>query len=146
MSNLTMDPASELMQRIRTEPDPFEPFALSQAIAVGDMLFVSGQAALDEHGAVVGEGDFLVQAEYAFLSLQRVLQAAGSDLRDVVKVTLFMTDISHFGEVVELRKRFFTPPYPADSIVEVSALALPQLQFEIEAIAVRGSGSNKNQF
>lgn len=146
MSHLKMNHASEPMQRVRTESDPFEPFALSQAIAVGDMLFVSGQAALDEQGAVVGEGDFLVQAECAFVSLQRVLQAAGSDLRDVVKVTLFVTDISRFGEVIELRKRFFTPPYPADSIVEVSALALPQLQFEIEAIAVRGAGRNKNSF
>jgi 2-iminobutanoate/2-iminopropanoate deaminase len=131
------------MQRIRTEPDPFEPFALSQGIAVGDWLFISGQAALDEQGAIVGEGDFLAQAECAFGNLQRVLQAAGSDLHDVVKVTIFMTDISRFAEVVELRKRFFSAPYPADSIVEVKALALPQLQFEIEAIAVRGAGRHK---
>lgn len=141
-----MNSVSVPMQRIRTDPDPFEAFALSQAIAVGDWLFVSGQAALNEQGAVVGEGDFLAQAECAFGNLQRVLQAASSDLRDVVKVTIFMTDISRFGEVIELRKRFFTPPYPADSIVEVKALALPQLQFEIEAVAVRGAGRNKNPF
>src|SRR5690606_2117768 len=140
---LTMNAAGEPMQRIRTDPDPFEPFALSQAIAVGDWLFVSGQAALDGQGTVVGEGDFQAQAECAFGNLQKVLKAAGSDLRDVVKVTIFMTDISRFGEVIELRKRFFTAPYPADSIVEVKALALPQLQFEIEAIAVRGAGRTK---
>lgn len=141
-----MSTVSEPMQRVRTEPDPFEPFALSQAIAVGDWLFVSGQAALDEQGGVVGEGDFPAQAECAFGNLQRVLQAAGSDLRDVVKVTIFMTDISRFGEVIELRKRFFSAPYPADSIVEVKALALPELQFEIEAIALRGAGRNKSPF
>src|SRR5690606_10546643 len=106
-------------------------------------LFISGQAALDEQGAIVGEGDFLVQAECAFRNLQRVLQAAGSDLHDVVKVTIFVTDISRFGGVIELRKRFFSAPYPADSIVEVKALALPQLQFEIEAIAVCGAGRTK---
>lgn len=131
------------MQQVRTEPDPFEPFALSQAIAVGDWLFVSGQAALDGLGAVVGVGDFKQQAECAFENLEKVLKAGGSGLQDVVKVTLFLTDISHFPDVIELRRRYFKPPYPADTIVEVKALALPDLMFEIEAIAVRGAGSGK---
>jgi len=128
------------MQRIQTYPDPFESFALSQAIAMGDWIFVSGQAALNRQGEVVGEGNFLVQAETAFENLREVLQAADSGLHDVVKVTIFVTDISYFSEVVELRRRYFSLPYPADSIVEVSALALPQLMFEIEAIAMRGAG------
>ena len=55
----------------------------------------------------------------------------------VLKVTIFMTDISNFPKVVALRKKYFTQPYPADSIVEVSALALPELEFEIEAIATK---------
>lgn len=128
------------MQRIATQPDPFEQFALSQAIAVGDWIFVSGQAALDSRGEVVGEENFQLQAETAFENLQAVLQAAGSDLKEVVKVTIFMTDMCYFPQVVELRQRYFSAPYPADSIVEVKALALPQLLFEIEAIAVRGVG------
>ncbi len=128
------------MKRIATQPDPFEPFALSQAIAVGDWIFVSGQAALSKEGNIVGEGDFQLQAETAFENLKAVLHEANSSLKDVVKVTLFMTDMSYFPQVVELRRRYFTPPYPADSIVEVKALALPQLMFEIEAIAVRGAG------
>lgn len=131
------------MQQVRTEPDPFEPFALSQAIAVGDWLFVSGQAAMDAQGNVVGKGDFKQQAVCAFENLEQVLKAGGSSLLDVVKVTLFLTDISYFPEVIELRRRFFKPPYPADSIVEVKALALPDLMFEIEAIAVRGAGTRK---
>lgn len=129
------------MQRVRTTVDPFEPFAISQAIAVDEWLFVSGQAALDDQGQLIGEGDFQAQAEAAFECLARVLAAADSGLEDVVKVTLFLTDISYFPQVVELRKRFFTEPYPADTIVEVSRLALPGLMFEIEAIAVRGSGA-----
>lgn len=131
------------MQRVRTEPDPFEPFALSQAIAVGDWLFVSGQAALGSQGNVIGEGDFRQKAECAFANLEQVLKAGGSGLEDVVKVTLFLTDMSYFPEVVALRRRFFRPPYLADSIVEVKALALPALMFEIEAIAVRGAGAGK---
>jgi len=135
-------PAALTMQRVRTDMDPFEPFALSQAIALGDWLFVSGQAALDAQGNVIGAGDFVRQAKCAFANLQQVLQA-GASLDDVVKVTLFLTDMGHFPDVVELRRRYFHPPYPADSIVEVKALALPDLMFEIEAIAVRGAGAAK---
>lgn len=138
-----MQPLNAGMQRVCTEPDPFESFALSQAIAVGGWLFVSGQAAMDLQGAVVGQGDFRQQAEYAFANLEQVLKAGGSGLEDVVKVTLFLTDMRHFPEVVALRRRFFRPPYPADSIVEVKALALPGLMFEIEAIAVIGAGAGK---
>lgn len=132
---------SKQMQRVRTLVDPFEPFALSQAITVGDWIFVSGQAAIDDQGQVIGENDFKTQAVAAFERLAEVLVATHSGLEDVVKVTLFLTDISHFSTVVELRKKFFTEPYPADSIIEVSQLAIPGLMFEIEAIAVRGAGS-----
>lgn len=131
------------MQRIKTATDPFEPFALSQAIAVDPWIFVSGQAALDEQGALVGGQDFVAQARAAFGNLQAVLEAAQSSLDDVVKVTLFMTDMGYFPEVIALRREFFKPPYPADSIIEVKALALPELMFEIEAVAVRGTGKNK---
>lgn len=127
------------MQRIQTHPDPFEPFALSQAIAVDDWIFVSGQAALDGNGQIVGGGDFRQQACAAFENLCAVLKAANTGLEDVVKVTIFMTDMRYFPDVVELRKQYFTPPYPADSIVEVKALAMPELMFEIEAIAIRGA-------
>lgn len=133
------------IQRVKTAVDPFEDFALSQAIAMGPWIFVSGQAAIDEAGAVIGCGDFLAQAHAAFCSLRAVLEAAQSSLDDVVKVTIFVTEMSHFAEVVALRRTYFNPPYPADSIVEVRALALPDLLFEIEAIAVRGAGKIKTE-
>jgi reactive intermediate/imine deaminase len=103
---------------------------------VGDLLFISGQAAIDESGAIVGAGDFDAQAEQTFSNLRRVLEAGGSDLEHVVKVTIFLTDMANFPKIVELRGRWFTPPWPADTIVEVSALALPELEIEIEAVAV----------
>ena len=124
------------MEQIRTEPDPYEPFRLSQAMRVGDLLFVSGQAAISPEGELVGIGDFDAQAEQTFRNLERVLQAGGSGLDRVVKVTIFLTDMANFPKIVELRQRWFTPPYPADTIVEVSSLALPGLEIEIEAIAV----------
>ena len=123
---------------IELDPDPYEPFRLSQGFRVGDLLLVSGQAAIDEHGALVGVGDFDAQAEQVFRNLRRVLEAGGSSLDRVVKVTIFLTDMANFPKIVELRGKWFTPPYPADTIVEVTALALPELELEIEAIAVAG--------
>lgn len=126
--------------QIRLDPDPLEPYLLSQGFRVGDLVVVSGQAAIDEHGAVVGAGDFDAQAEQVFRNLARALEAGGSGLDRVVKVTIFVTDMSNFPKIVELRRRWFSRPYPADTIVEVSALALPELELEIEALAVAGEG------
>lgn len=122
------------IQRITTQPDPYEPYLLSQGIRVGDLVFISGQAGYDDGGRIV-EGGFVAQAERAFLNLDRALKAGGSGLERVVKVTIFMTDMSYFNEVVELRRKFFRTPYPADSIVEVKGLYTPEAMFEIEAIA-----------
>jgi len=122
--------------RISTQPDRLAAVNISQGFRVGDLIFVSGQAAVDDQGEVVGEGDFGVQAHHAVGNLKRVLEAAGSSLEQVIKVTIFVTDMSHFPEVVELRGEVFTSPYPADTICEVRALAYPELMFEIEAVAL----------
>ena len=105
---------------------------------MGDLVIVSGQAALDEQGRIVGAGDFDAQAEQTFRNLARVLEAGGSSLERIVKVTIFLTDMANFPKIVELRRRWFSPPYPADTIVEVASLALPELEIEIEAIATAG--------
>lgn len=123
-------------RRISTEPDRFAAVNISQGFRVGDLVFVSGQAAVDDQGQVVGPGDFGAQARHAVHNLGRVLEAAGSSLDQVIKVTIFVTDMSYFPEVVRLRREVFTPPYPADTICEVRALAYPELMFEIEAIAL----------
>ena len=122
--------------RISTEPDRFAAVHISHGFRVGDLVFVSGQAAVNEHGEVVGIGDFAAQARQAVRNLERVLDAAGSGLDQVIKVTIFVTDMSHFPEVVELRREVFSVPYPADTICEVRALAYPELMFEIEAVAL----------
>jgi 2-iminobutanoate/2-iminopropanoate deaminase len=123
-------------ERVRTDPDPYEPYRISQAMRVGDLVFVSGQAAIDQNGGLVGVGDFDAQAELVFQNLARVLEAAGSSLADVIKVTIYLTDMANFPKIVELRRKWFTEPYPADTIVEVASLALPELEIEIEAIGV----------
>ena len=127
---------AEDAHRIATTPDPFEPFYISQAFRVGNLVITSGQAALSPDGALVGVGDFDAQAHQTFANLSAVLNAAGSSLDQIVKVTIYLTDMGNFGKVVELRQQYFSHPYPADTIVEVNSLALPELEIEIEATAL----------
>lgn len=121
---------------ILLDPDPLAPYRISPGFKLNGLLYLSGHAAIDESGELVGIGDFDAQANATFESLQRTLQAGGSDLSHVIKVTIYLTDMSHFEKIVALRGEWFSAPYPADTIVEVKALALPELMIEIEAIAV----------
>lgn len=124
------------VQRITVPDDWYEPYKIALGYRIGDVVVLSGQAAIAPSGEIVGVGDFDAQAEQVFQNLRYVLEAAGSSLAHVVKVTIFMTDMTHFPKIVELREKWFTAPYPADTIVEVTSLALPELMLEIEAIAV----------
>jgi 2-iminobutanoate/2-iminopropanoate deaminase len=131
-------------QRIVTKPDPYEPFRLAQGYRVGDLLFISGQAAYGDEGEILAPGSFDAQAKQAFSNLDRALRAGGSSLRNVVKVTIFLTDMSHFQRIVELRGKYFSPPYPADTIVEVNSLYSKDAMIEIEAIAVAEDAAERS--
>jgi reactive intermediate/imine deaminase len=125
------------IEAIAVEPDRFAAYGYSPALALGDLLFVSGQSSIDENGDTVGAGDFETQAHQTFRNLELVLAAGGASLADVVKVTVFVTDMTQLPVIVALRRQYFTKPYPTDSLVEVSGLSRPELQIEIEAIAAR---------
>lgn len=129
------------LEQIHTRPDPYAPYLLSQAIRAGGLVFVSGQAGVGDDGTIVGPGDFDRQADQAFRNLERALQAADSGLDRIAKVTIYLTSMTHFPKIVELRRRWFSPPYPADTIVEVSALYSPEAMIEIEAVAIAGAAS-----
>ena len=124
-----------MLTHIQTQPDPYKPYLLSQATRVGDLLFVSGQAGYDDEGRIVA-GGFRAQGERAFANLRRALEAGGSGLDKVAKVTIFVTDMANFADVVELRRKHFHAPYPADTIVEVKALYTPEAMIEIETVAL----------
>ena len=126
---------SEKVAPIALDPDPLAPYAIAPAWRVGDLVFLSGQAAIAQDGSIVGDGDFDRQLEQTFANIARVLDAAGSNLSKIVKVTIYLTDMGKFPSIVEARKRYFTAPYPADTTVEVSSLALPELLVEIDVIA-----------
>lgn len=114
------------------------PFHYSQATVHNGVVYVSGQAALGSDGSIVGEDDFEAQAHQVFANLKTVLTAAGSDLSKVFKVNIYMTDMTNFPTIIECREKYFSQPYPADTTVEVTALAIPGLLLEIDAIASVG--------
>lgn len=108
-------------------------------ISAGRLIFISGQPALDRDGNVVGKHDFITQAEQVFSNLATALQARGCTAANLVKLTVFLTDMNHLGLYRGARNRFFatvTPPAaPAVTLVEVSKLYGPDFMIEIEAIA-----------
>ncbi|MFB6891270.1 RidA family protein [Kitasatospora sp. NPDC056327] len=105
--------------------------------AAGRLVAVSGQVAFDEERRLVGEGDPKAQARQVFENLRRCLAAAGADFSHVVKLTYFVTDIGHLPAVREARNEAIgSLPLPASSAVQVSALFLPEVLMEIEALAV----------
>lgn len=107
----------------------------SPALAVGNLVFVSGQIALDAGGALTGT-TAAEQARTALVNLRATLAAAGLDLADVAKTTIFLSDMGDFAVVNEVYGEFFAEPYPARSTVEVARLPKDAL-VEIEALAVR---------
>ncbi|MFF7412115.1 RidA family protein [Streptomyces lydicus] len=124
------------IERIATTPDWYEPYRISQAVRAGGWIHVSGHAGIDEQGRTVSD-DFLAQGRQAFANVERVLAAAGASLADVVKVGIFVTDMAaHLDDVIRLREEFLSPPYPADTLLEVSSLAQPDWRIEIEATAL----------
>lgn len=105
--------------------------------ATGRLVAVSGQLPLDEHGALVGEGDPAAQARQVFENLRRCLVAAGATFDDVVKLTYFVTDMAHLPAVREARAAHVPDErLPASSAVQVAALVRPEFLLEVEALAV----------
>ncbi len=122
---------------IETKKAPAAVGPYSQAVKtdIGKMIFVSGQIPLDpETGKIVGTTT-VEQADQVLKNVQAVLHAAGADLKDVVKATVFMTNLSEFAAVNEVYARYFTTSLPARAAFEVGRLP-KDVKIEIEAIAV----------
>ncbi|MEQ8148148.1 RidA family protein [Streptomyces sp. OP7] len=129
MTHLTRIPA----------PDGVAPAAQYAHVVTGTgrLVAVSGQLALDEDGALVGEGDAGAQARQVFENLRRCLAAAGATFDDVVKLTYFVTDMAHMPAVRAARAAHLPDDrLPAASAVQVAALVRPEFLLEVEALAV----------
>ncbi len=119
-------------------PAPMRGGAFSSGVEApsGRTIYVSGQVAFDAEGNVVGEGDIKAQTEVVLEHVKTVVEEAGGGMEDIVKVTVFITNMGLYDEIHEVRRRYFEEPFPASSMVEVSALIDPRLLIEIEAVAV----------
>ena len=105
----------------------------SQGIVAGQFLFVSGQLPINPDKGKMVDGDIAARAEQVFDNISAIVRSAGGSMADVVKVTLFLTDMADFQQVNEVYSRHFQTPYPARSAVQVSALPLGS-NIEAEAI------------
>ena len=103
---------------------------------VGNTVYVAGQLALDKDGNLVGPNDIRAQTRRIFENMRRVLETGGASLRDVVKITVFVTDIRYREPYGEVRSEFFGGNPPASTLVQISSLAIPGALIEIEAVAV----------
>src|SRR5579859_6900483 len=119
-------------QAVHTSHAPQAIGTYSQAIRAGSMVYLSGQVGLDPATMQVVEG-FDAQVHRVFQNLRAVAAAAGANLDDAVKLTVFLTDLAHFARLNEIMSQYFMKPYPARSAVGVSQLPRGAL-VEIEAI------------
>ncbi len=117
-------------------PGQAEPIShYTDAVRAGSLLFVSGVVPVDGDGRLVGAGDVAEQTRQVFRNIGAVLAAAGASFGDIVKVTVFLTEIDDRKLINPVRQEIFGAIRPASSLVEVSALAIPGAKVEIECIA-----------
>jgi len=107
----------------------------SQAVKVGDTVYLSGQIPLDPKTMTLIEGDIAAQVARVFENLQAVARAAGGSLAHAVKLNCYLTDLAHFPVVNEVMSRYIDPPYPARAVVGVAELP-KGAQVEIDAVLV----------
>jgi len=103
-------------------------------------IYVSGQIAFDRDGRLVGAGDMGAQAAQVFRNLEAALAAAGATFDDVVKITVYTTDMSQAAAIRAVRAQHFRGPLPASTFVQVVRLARPELMLEVEVVAAVGAG------
>jgi reactive intermediate/imine deaminase len=119
-------------------PHPL-PWPYSHGIKVGNTLFIAGQVALDEELRIVGPGDAGAQARQTWKNIQKVVEAAGGKITDVVRVTTYVADLADVQAIHEVRREFFPDgDYPVATVVQAAKLGLPGLLLETEALAVIG--------
>jgi 2-iminobutanoate/2-iminopropanoate deaminase len=125
-----------------TSPDVAEAKAglWSNCLVVNDIAYVSGLTARGADFVSIQGSDEYAQSKIIFDKIKSLLEAAGGSMADVVKLTIFVTNIVNREKVWAARREFFHGDFPAASLVEVSALATPEILVEIEAIAHLGAG------
>jgi reactive intermediate/imine deaminase len=124
-------------QIIHTDKAPAAIGPYSQAVRVGDTVYLSGQIPLDPATGLLVEGDISAQARRAFDNLKAVCEAAGGRLSDIARLGLYLTDLGNFAAVNAVMGEYFQAPFPARSTIEVSGLPRGAV-FEVDAVMVLG--------
>jgi reactive intermediate/imine deaminase len=120
--------------RVAGQAEPISHY--TDAVRAGELLFVSGCVPVDERGELVGGEDVVAQARQVFRNVGDVLAAAGAGFGDVVKVTVFLTDVDDRARINPVRQEVFGDARPASTLIEVSRLAIPGAKLEVEAVAL----------
>ncbi|MPZ35581.1 MAG: RidA family protein [Rhodospirillales bacterium] len=106
----------------------------TDAVRFGNVAFISGMAPFDEKGVLVGEDDVAAQARQVFVNLEKALRALGARFSDVLKVTVYLTDIEDRVRINPVRKEYFGDARPASTLIGVKELAVPGMKVEVEAV------------
>ena len=117
------------------EAKPVANYKMGTRMEGGRLLYISGQVAWDASGNIVGKGDARAQARQTFQNLRGVLQAAGGDLKDLMKMTTYITKIEDRPAVAEVRSEMFKGELPASTLIVVKSLFHPDFLIEIEGVA-----------
>jgi enamine deaminase RidA (YjgF/YER057c/UK114 family) len=130
------------MQRV-TSPQVKEapPETWSNCRVYGNQVFIAGMTAGDGKGGVLGDGSTYSQAKETFTKIRHLITAAGGTMNDIIRVDIYVTDIKQREEVWKARREFFTGDFPTSTLVEVRALATPQLFVEVNAIGFLGGSA-----
>lgn len=120
------------------EARPVANYKMATRMEGGRLLYLAGQVARDAEGNVLAPGDIRTQAREVFQNVQRVLQAAGGDLPDLLKMTTYITRSEDIPTVAEIRQQFIPGELPASTLIVVSRLAQPDLLIEVEGMAAIG--------
>jgi len=125
-------------RRIHFEDDSIhEGSLLSAGFRVGNLIYISGQVAVNENREIVGAGDFKAQVHQTFANISRILEAGGSNLAKVVHTTTYVTDIETARkDWLGLKKQYFSFPYPAGTFVEISRLGSKEAMIEVDVVAI----------
>jgi len=113
-----------------------ERYTFSPALRVGNLLFISGTTATDEHGELVAPGDIVGQTRYVYEKFAALLAAAGAGLEHIVETTEYITTTENYRGTADVRRAIFRPPYPTATGVIVAGLLRPGALIEISAVAV----------
>ena len=108
----------------------------SHAAKAGNTLYIAGQIAQDVDGNLVGKGDFELQIHQVFKNLKNILEEAGGDLQNIVKMTTFLTHYGYIETYRSVRGKYFPEPSPPNTLLMIESLAMPDFMIEVEAVAV----------